>query len=482
MRNNWRKITQKILNDESLTREDEEWAVKKIQDYWDNHPDVTNRYPRWKKYIAWVAGYQIFDYNKISKKLVEVPLARKRKIIFNQLKGFVRVLLAKLSAEPHTPGVVPATNDHDDIEAAKVGDRYIAGHSETIDFTDTTTKLKLWTIVCNKAYLRVLWNTDMEGIIDLQRVEEKDPITGEVIGESFKAITEEGDLDMECISPFNCRPDPLYSDHDKWRWFVYGEEVDAEELEEEYGLKPGSLVEQSNTLDTAYDLELQDEQDIIVGSPDKSEDITGRTVVQKQFWTKDIYIFTAGTKVLEYGPNKDGVIPFFPTEERLIPIDQYEKGFSFNESLIKDAIPIQREYNRQASVISTALERAAKLKIMVPMGSMLRKEQWTNDYGVFYNPHMGNPYQMKIDPFPVELPQYKSSLIQEMQSVMNLHPASFGQLPERASHPSGSLVNLLLEQDDIVLNPLLSAINRAIGKAWSLGLRIVRDNYVTSRL
>ena len=89
---------------------------------------------------------------------------------------------------------------------------------------------------------------------------------------------------------------------------------------------------------------------------------------------------------------------------------------------------------------------------------------------------------MKLDPFPFQMPQYVSQLEGEIQSVMSLHPASFGQLPERASHPSGSLVNLLVEQDDVVLNPLLNAINESMSSAWSLALRMVQDNYTVGRL
>lgn len=474
----WNKITEKILSGKPLTEEDKEWVRKTIDEYWDNHPDVINRYPRWKKYIAWVAGYQLFDYNKISKKLVEVPLARQRKLIFNKLKPYVRTLLAKMTQEQHQPSVIPATDDEDDIEAARAGDKFIEGHGTKIDFKTTLNRAKLWCIICNQVYLRVFWNEDMEGFQGYGEVENEE---GQI--EEQPAMVE-GDLDMEAISPFNCRPDPLYNDRKKWRWFLYGDEVDASEIEEEYGLKSKSIQETSNVLDTAYDLELQDEQDIIVGSPDKSDSITGRTCVLKEFWTKKIFILTAGTEVLEAKPNPYKEIPFFEAKEELIPITNYEKSFSYNESLIKDAIPLQREYNRQASIISIALDRASKLKVLTPLGALLNKKQWTNDYGVFidYNRNMGEPHQMKLDPFPMDVPRYKADLEREMQSVMNLSPTSFGQLPERASHPSGTLVSQLIEQDDVVLNPLINSINRMIADAWGLGLRIIRDNYLEDRL
>jgi hypothetical protein len=423
----WKTITKKILEGKPLLDSDKEWIRKTIDDYWENHPDVTSRYPRWKKYIAWVAGYQLFDYNKISKKLVEVPLARQRKLIFNKLKPYVRTLLAKMTQEQHQPSVMPATDDQDDIEAARAGDKFVEGHGEKIEFKNTLNRIKLWCIICNQAYLRVFWNEELNGFMGYGETEPE----AEGGDTSMEPAFAEGDLDMEAVSPFNCRPDPLYHDRERWRWFVYG-----------------------------------------------------RTCVLKEFWTPKIFIKTAGTEVLEYEANPYKEIPFFDATEELIPISSYEKGFSYNESLIKDAIPLQRELNRQASIMSIALDRASKLKVLAPLGSLLNKKQWTNDYGVFidYNRNLGEPHQMKLDPFPMDVPRYKSDLEREMQGAMNLSPTSFGQLPERASHPSGTLVSQLIEQDDVVLNPLINSVNRMISKAWSLGLRIVQENYVEERL
>ena len=480
----WRKIEKVILDGKDLNAEQEEWVSKTSQEYWDGHPDVINRYPRWKKYMAWVAGYQMMDYNKMTKKLVEVPLSRQRKLTFNKLKPFVRTMLAKLSAEPHIPSVAPATDDWDDVEAARCGENLIDGLGDKIGFTAQLNNVKLWTIVCNKAFLRVFWNKDSYGLVGFEDTEELDEDGNVTNIEKNKPSLEPGDVDIECVSPLNCRQDPLYTDRKKWRWFIYGEEVDAAELELEYDVKDRELVEQSDVLGNAYNIELQDEQDIVIGGPDKESDIKGRTVVYKEFWTPKIWIICAGKKVLDYGPNPYEEIPFYPVEEQLIPISSYEPEFSYNESLIKDAIPIQREYNRQISIMSLALDRASKLKVMAPLGSILNKRQWTNDYGVFidYNKSMGEPYQLKLDPFPFQMPQYVSQLEGEIQSVMSLHPASFGQLPERASHPSGSLVNLLVEQDDVVLNPLLNSINESMSGAWSLALRMVQDNYTVGRL
>lgn len=152
---NWKDIEKRIHSGKNLNDEEREFAKKKIKDYWENHPDVLNRYPRWKKYLAWTAGYQNYDYNRLTKKLEEVPLDRNRKLIINKLKPYVRTLLAKLTSDMPQPSVIPNTNEDADIRAAGIGDKVIEGLSNKLEFDKVLTELKLWTIICNRGYLHV---------------------------------------------------------------------------------------------------------------------------------------------------------------------------------------------------------------------------------------------------------------------------------------------------------------------------------------
>lgn len=483
-------IEKRIVDGEDLTDEEKDFLGSKVDSYWREHPDVSYRFPRWKKYIAWVAGYQLYDYNKISRKLVEIPIKRKRRIVFNHLRPFVRTILSKLAADLPMSSVVPNSGENEDVEAARIGDKFIGGLSEKMGLVRQVNNGKSWLILANRACFRVLWNKDDWGISGhIPATEDfEDPITGEITqrptGET-EEIRQEGDICIESISPFNYRVDPLYTDQNRWRWFIYGEEKDAEEVEEEYELESGSLKEsKENLFDEAFTLQLGVEQDVLVGSPGAEDEVTGRTVVFKEFWTPEIFVFVVDTQVVDYGINEYGEIPYYVAEAQLVPLGNYIRGFTYNESIIKDAIPVQREYNRQASIISVALDRASKMKIMTPFGSLPSKKLWSNDYGVFidYNKAMGEPHQFRQDPLPTDIQTYATSLRGELENILSVHPASFGQLPERASHASGTLVNLLLEQDDTVLNPMLYVINEALSKAWSLALRIVQKEYDVGRM
>ena len=344
---NLQKIEEIIYNNGDggeLNEVQENTLRKKIDEYWTDHVDVTTRFPQWKKQIAWVAGYQLYDYHRRSSLLLEMPMRKKNQLIFNRLRPFVRAMLAKLTADIPQMSVVPNTSENEDAEAARAGNKLIEHLTEKVDLPGVLSNAKLWSIVANRAFFRVFWDEDSHGTVKYEEGEE---------------TIQEGDVNMECISPFHCRVDPLYFEWEKWRWFVFGEEVDAGALEKEYDIEEGTLEEKSQVLDDAFNLESFDSAGGLSMSPDIKQHVTGRTVVQKELWTPKIYVFTAGDKILKYGVNPYGEIPFYPIEERLIPISNYEKGFQYNESLVKDAITIQREYNKMYSLKSNALDKAS---------------------------------------------------------------------------------------------------------------------------
>ena len=484
-----RDIEKRISSGEELSNEEKDYILKKRDTYWNNHPDVTSNFPRWKKTLFWVAGYQYVDYNKTKKVLMPVPLERKRKLVFNRLKPYMRQVLSKMLSTPAQQEVIPKTEEYSDSEAAAVGDLVVESLSDKLNFYGIRKQAFCWLILLNRFYVRVYWNEKDSGIIGFEDRERKDVETGEVTQPTYEPIPIEGDVTMEIVSPFNCRHDPLHSDPKKWRWFIYSERADAEELEEEYKLEAGSLKgvdegQESNTEDT---LNINQTGDIDFEAPNTSKDesVLGRTVIYSEFHTPKVCIIMAGNKVLESKPNAYGLIPFFSYTERLIPLDVYTKSISLNDATIVSLIPIQREYNRWNSLTSLALERATKIKVLSPFDALINRKQMFDDGGIAiidYQSQLGQPHQLKLDPLPVFTMEWKQNLERELESGGSVHEASFGRLPERASHASGTLVNLLVEQDDVVIDPMVKDVDYVFSQAWSYALKLVQDNYTRPRL
>ena len=482
---NMRTIEARILGDKKLTDDEEKYLIKTVEDYWENHPDISFRFPRWKKVLAWVAGYQYYDYNKGTKTLAPVPLKRKRKLVFNRMRSFARTILAKLTQTHPNIGVIPNTDEYEDIEAAGAGDKIVEFLAEKLDFQAIQRAFKAWFVLTNRAFLRVFWNSDDFGVVERYTEPIIDEETGEPVGERFSTTTEPGDVGMEVLSPFNCRVDPLNFDRNKWRWFLYGEEAEAEAIEEEYDLEEGSLKEKSNVLDTAYQLDSSGDEDFQFGQSSEEEKITGRLAIKKHFWTPKIYALIAGDQVLEIKKNVYEEIPVFTFEDRLVPINHYEKGVVYNDGILKDMIPIQREYNRWNSIASQAFQRASQLRVIGPIDGIQNKEHFLEQSGTVFidaNTQAGPITQLRMDSLPPWAIQQKANLEREFESVTNIREASFGRLPQRASHASGALVNILLEQDDQVLDPLIVEMDAVFSKAWGLALRMVQEKYTVGRL
>jgi len=481
---NLRQLETRITDGKKLAQEDEEYLIEKINSCWDEHPDVTMRFPRWTKILAWVAGYQYYDYAKGSKTLAPVQIKRKRKLVFNRMRSFARTMLAKLTQTSANMGVVPNTDEYEDTQAADVGDKVLEFLSDKLHFSSLRRSFNAWFILTNRAYLRVFWNSEDSGIVARQQ----EPVLddgGQPIGDRFSNITEPGDIGMEVLSPFNCRVDPLNFDRNKWRWFMYGEEVEADAIEEEYGLEEGSLNEKSNVHDTMLSLDNSGDEDFQFSQSSDNEKITGKLVIKKHFWTPKMYVITAADKVLESRENTYGEIPVFFHEDRLVPINHYEKGIIYNDGTMKDLVPVQRAYNRHKSIVSQAEQRASQVRILGGFDGMVNKEHILDQSGAIfidYNMNAGRPEQLRMDAMPPWVIQNGTELEREFEMVAGVHEASFGRLPNRASHASGALVNVLLEQDDQVLDPMITDMDAVFSDAWSLALRIVQEKYTVGRL
>ncbi len=483
MAENFIEIENRILAGKELSDDDKAFVVNKVDDYWKNHPDVVYNFPKWKKILAWIAGYQYIDYNTVKRELQPVPYI-KRKITVNRLKPILRQMLAKIKTTIPELGVVPNTREYEDISAAKLGDQLLEALSNKIKFQRIRKDFFSWLLTLGRSCIRVFWDETQEGIVSYERVIDKE--TGEYKLEVVKAP---GEVGMEVISPFNYRHDPLFSSPEKWRWFLFGEIVDRDKLAEAYNVDVETLSQEEDTsLDILYAQPFditRDETDLVgVGGIESSQ--KENSCFRYELWTPNIFIIVGGGQVLDYGINADNIIPFFTYEDKLIPFELHEKGITLNSSIFKDLLPIQKEYNRFVSNLSSTIERASKIKVMTPLGSLLNKKQIFDDGSVVaidYNPQYGHPTQLKLDTTSPEAMAFKQELEREMENVSGVHEVSFGRLPERASHASGTLVNLLLEQDDSLIDPLIKEADESVfSPAWSYLLKLVQDNYNEPRI
>ncbi|MEM2111663.1 MAG: hypothetical protein QXX08_07280, partial [Candidatus Bathyarchaeia archaeon] len=477
---NFYEINKKIFNGKKLDDSDQEYVVKQVDYYWNNHPDTLSRFPRWEKILAWVAGYQYVDYNRVTRRLEYVPnKTKQRRIIVNRLKPIFRTMLGKLRATQPQLGVLPNTAEYEDIQAAKVGDLVLEALStNVVDFNKIRKQFYCWLLLVNRACIRVFWDLTKRGIIGYERVTDDTGNTMKIL------ITEEGDVGMEVVSPFNYRHDPLYTEPDRWRWFLYGELVDRQSIADAYGISKEELKPEKTLNKNFSGFVTFDNENLFEFRPFTPE-LDEDTVIKYEFWTPQSYIVIAGNKVLEYGVNEYEIIPFFTMEDNLIPLESYDKNLQFNDSIFKELITPQQEYNRQLSIISSAIERSAKIKVLASLNALMNKKQLFDDGSlvvVDYMSQFGEPKQLRLDPLPPLTIPFKQELERDLENVSGVHEVSFGRLPERASHASGVLVNLLLEQDDSVLDPIIIEADRVFSKAWSFALKLVQEHYSVPRL
>lgn len=485
-----RELIEKIANGKTLAEFEESELATKIKRLFEEHPSLQIKHRRWKKIISWVSGYQ--DAGEFGKKTPLIQKKRKeRHLVFNRLRPFLRTMLAKLCSVNPQLGVIPNTDEPQDIEAARLADIVVEYLTSENNFQKLRRTLFQWLLLTNHAYVRVYWNLAKKGLIGWQ-----DQIAlneaGEEVGRAKIAIYEEGDVSIEAVSPFHCFPDPVFSDNDSWRWFIFVELVDAYDLAKHYDVDVEDLSEENvdrfkqlNSLESSAQISEMEDPEFSFSSAELKDDY-GKAVLKIEFWTPEVFAFMVGNKLLEYGQNPYGQIPFFGFEDQLIPIDFGSITKPLNDSIIRDLIPIQREYNRFVSILSENLENFSKSKVMIPLHGVVNKQAIFDDEKnlvlIHFDPRSGTPFQLRLDQLHPQTAIFKQEIERELEFVSGIHEVSFARLPERASHASGTLVSLLLEQDDQTLDYIIRAIDEMLAKALKLGLQIIQDNYTVSRI
>jgi len=184
---------------------------------------------------------------------------------------------------------------------------------------------------------------------------------------------------MEAVSPFNYVHDPIYLEPSKWRWFLYGELVDRNILADTYGVSPDDLPlasgQDRNLLHPKATMAVDEDTPAAASSFSDNQELCYRF----EFWTRDFVAVSSGDKLLEIKYNIDHTIPFFAYEDTTVPYELYQQGMSLNSSVFSDMIPVQKEYNRFMSLLSQTLERASKLKVLLPTGSVLDRSKIVDD-------------------------------------------------------------------------------------------------------
>jgi len=445
-----------------LSETDDTKHLEFIQRQYLSHPVVKIHHPRWKELIEWENGDQFSEWDDIANKMVAVKLnRRKKRVVINLMKPLAEAIEGKINFISTFQGV-PNSSELNDIEGAKVATRLLAHSDYTNDVEYLNEEIKYWLIRTGNAVRRWTWDKSQFGWIKGEKENKKDG--GELIG---------------CVpSIFNIRPDPTATTIEQCRWFIEYQEVTQDAILENFPEVTQEALEAAGDPSPA-------EKHRGMYVKEKEVDKEELTYIVAWYWEKKSSKFLNGRLILSIpglvlwakeNPAL-GRIPFFKYGYK-----RYGDSFWYTGPLyhVQD---IQRDFNRMISIISEHVE-GWRAKMIVPQGSILKEGAFTTDSFELLEVDLtkGEPKPLQMPELSAQVLNHRDFLLAAKDLVSNVHEVSYSQLPQYAQRAPASLYSMMLEQENLKIDPMIKAINHALKLEAKFRLEMMDEYYEKERL
>jgi hypothetical protein len=456
-------VIDKLAKPKPHDTQDDLWTM--LKDKYDLGMELRRPWEqRWLINLAFFVGKQYIFFNHSANIIQQLREVKGR--IRNVDNKLLPRVLKKVSREIRNPpemSVVPRTNDQEDIDAARMGDKVLKAWWKNNGMPSKYRKLAMWRGVCGTAFLADKWNRKSGPI-------ERDEKTGKLVYA--------GDADVEILGPFGVLvPYATLGDDEinEFPWlmivrvkplewfrknFDRGDEVKAEQVPVQYfetqQLFGMNALAGQERLERARHLEL---------------------FIQPSYeYPKGLHIQGANSIILEkddYPYDEYAVEPFR---------DIYVPGVFWGVSTLEQAIPLQKTWNRTISSFDEFNRVLGKGKGLVPKGSELEAlPDDTHGEWLSYKPVMGHkPEIMQLKSLPDTYDKLLNITAVGIEDLFSQHEVSRGT--NKSDIRSGYMVSLLLEQDTESMVPSGAEAKDGFERCMSRILRRIKEGYTSERL
>lgn len=436
-----------------------EWVMRQ----YNTMRSVRKSYERqWYTNLSFYMGKQYVEWSKNEDRLIPLPKLDKYtpRITVNKIRPIVRTEISKLTSSRPTASVMPASNDDDDVFAARAGEQVWTSLYDRLNFQKVVTQAVFWTSITGNAYIKTYWDD-----------------------QGYDSVTKlYGDVRWAALSPFNILvPDLIEEDLEcqPYVFCVYNKPIEWIEMAYADVIPKGI-----NIASTA------DADDFL--SPSKmgiapSQDARPESALIIEAWVKpgatkllpeggfvtivNNQIIQAGLKGLPY---EHGQYPF-------AKISHIPTGRFYAESTIVDLIPLQMEYNRTQSQIIEAKNRTSKPQMMYDEGSVI-PQKITSEPGVWIpiRPNAIRPQPIPLQDLPAYVVQFNERQQMNFEDISGQHEVSRGQAPGGVS--AATAIAYLQERDDSYIATTIHSLEQAVQTAARQTLTLVAAYWDVPRL
>ncbi len=451
-----------------LKKDEEEKFVAFIDKQVKEHPVVKEHHARWKELIAWENGEQFSEWDDVSRTMRPVELkVRKRRVVVNLMKPLCEAIEGKINFVSMYSGL-PNSSDMEDIAASKIATNLLAHNDYVNNSENLNEELKYDLIRTGNAWRKWTWDTGAFGYIK-----------GEGGDGKTKAVKQAGELIGAVPSVFNIRPDPTAKTRDDMRWLIELAEVTEDSILDNFDITKEQL--KQSTGDSGGD------SSKYVGMYEKEneKDKDEPTYIVKYYWEKSSkkyekgrHLIVVGKIVLWRGENPClGEIPYWHYGYKRYGNSLWHTGPMHH---VQD---LQRDHNRYNSIISEEAE-GWRPKLGVGPGSIIKNGAYTKEglEIVEIDFTKGEPKVLASPQVSAQVLAQRDYLASAINTVANVHEVSYSQLPQYATRAPASLYSMMLEQENLKIDPMIKRINKTLIEEGRFRLRMMEKYYKQDRL
>lgn len=433
----------------------------------------------WYLNLAFYNGYQYHDWRTVSGKqgLVEEPNpSNLPRITVNRIEPIVRTEIAKTTAQKPSATVVPASNDEDDLLSATAGEQVWESIYDQNKFqTDILQKAEFWRAITGNGFIKTYWDASKKVY---ETVKVADPLTGEPRSE--RRLSHVGDVVQDVVSPFHLYvPDMSEEDIERQPYVLNVYTKSEEWVRQMFGaVLPKDFTPSKVAASEIQDASLMDLRGIDNAKPD--------AVLMIEMWVKpgsNKWLPNGGlvtivdTEIVQYS---DTGIPYHHSQYPFAHLQGISNGKFYRRSVIKNLIPLQREYNRTRSQIIHAKNLMAKPQMMYDEGSVdPRKITARAGIWIPVRPGFSKPTPVPIQPLPNYVIQEIQQLQTDFEDISGQHQISRG---DAGGVTAATALAYLGERDDAYLTTVFHSIEAAVEKVARQSLALFVQYVEEARL
>ena len=433
----------------------------------------------WYLQIAFFNGYQYHAWQTVGSGQVlreEPNPANLPRITVNRIEPIIRTEISKTTSGRPSAQVVPASNDDDDLMAASAAEQVWQSLYDRKNFqTDVLQKAEFWRATTGNAFIKTFWDASVKQIEPKKVI---DPFTGQT--QTIQAEVSSGDVEYEVVSPFHLFVPDLSEEDIQSQPYIFNVYTKSEQWVKSAfsGVLPKDFKPTKVASSEIFDAALMDQRNTANQKPE------GVLVIE--MWAKPNacpYLPKGGlvtivdNEIVQFAENG---IPYAHKEYPFVHTHTIPTGKFYRRGVIKNIIPLQREYNRVRSQIIQAKNLMSKPQMMYQEGSVdPRKVTARPGIWIPVRPGFNFPTPVPIQPLPNYVLNEVKQLEADFEDLSGQHAVSRG---ENGGVTAATAINYLQERDDAYLTAVFNSIEAAIEKIAKQSLSLFVQYVDTPRL